>query len=108
MAFRLSPVNVREMTQGDVDQAGKRFERQCAEGRFPGGPLVVRHGGKEVVNVAVGVARGFRAAGAVCTLGWADPELGLAVAIVTNGNRGPYDSLFRFAPLGTLLRRAAR
>ena len=45
-----------------------------------GAPLVVRCGGKEVLNVAV--------------------------ANVTNGNRGPYDSLFRFAPLGTLLSRA--
>lgn len=53
-----------------------------------------------------GTSKVFGHAGAFCTLGWADPELGLAVAIVTNGNRGPYDSLFRFAPLGTLLRRA--
>lgn len=53
-----------------------------------------------------GTSKVFGHAGAFCTLGWADPERGLAVAIVTNGNRGPYDSLFRFAPLGTLLRRA--
>lgn len=45
-------------------------------------------------------------AGAFCTLAWADPELELSVAIVTNGNRGPFESLFRFAPLGSALRRA--
>jgi CubicO group peptidase (beta-lactamase class C family) len=45
-------------------------------------------------------------AGAFCTLAFADPDRDLAVAIVTNGNRGPNDSLFRFAPLGSALRRA--
>lgn len=44
-------------------------------------------------------------AGAFCTLAYADPDFDLAVAIVTNGNRGPWDSLFRFAPLGSALRR---
>lgn len=48
----------------------------------------------------------FGHAGAFCSLGWADPELDLAVGIVTNGNRGPFESLFRFAPLGSALRRA--
>ena len=48
----------------------------------------------------------FGHAGAFCTLAFADPTLDLAVAIVTNGNRGPYESLFRFAPLGSALRRA--
>jgi CubicO group peptidase (beta-lactamase class C family) len=50
----------------------------------------------------------FGHAGAFCTLAWADPTLDLAVAIVTNGNRGPFESLFRFAALGTALRRACR
>lgn len=48
----------------------------------------------------------FGHAGAFCTLAYADPTLDLAVGIVTNGNRGPYESLFRFAPLGSALRRA--
>lgn len=46
-------------------------------------------------------------AGAFCTLAFADPDADLAVAIVTNGNRGPWDSLFRFASLGSALRRAS-
>ncbi len=50
----------------------------------------------------------FGHAGAFSALGYADPNLELAVAIVTNGNRGPYDSLFRCAPLGSALRRACR
>ena len=49
----------------------------------------------------------FGHAGAFCTLAWADPEKELAVAIVTNGNRGPYESLFRFAAIGSAVRRAA-
>ncbi len=53
-----------------------------------------------------GTQRSFGHAGAFCTLAWADPERELAAAVVTNGNAGPYDSLFRFAPLGTALRRA--
>ena len=53
-----------------------------------------------------GTQRCFGHAGAFCTVAFADPDLGLAVAIVTNGNRGPYDLLLRFAPLGSALRRA--
>lgn len=45
----------------------------------------------------------FGHAGAFCTLAFADPTRDLAVAIVTNGNRGPYESLFRFAPIGSAL-----
>lgn len=48
----------------------------------------------------------FGHAGAFCTLAFADASLGLSVAIVTNGNRGPYDALFRFAPIGLALRRS--
>lgn len=55
-----------------------------------------------------GTQRVFGHAGAFCTVAWADPDLELAVAVVTNGNRGPYESLFRFAPLGSGLRRACR
>jgi CubicO group peptidase (beta-lactamase class C family) len=50
--------------------------------------------------------RVFGHAGAFSTLGYADPDRQLAVAIVTNGNRGPYDALFRFAALGSAIRRA--
>jgi CubicO group peptidase (beta-lactamase class C family) len=53
-----------------------------------------------------GTQRCFGHAGAFCTQGWADPDLGLVVALVTNGNRGALDSLQRFAPLGSALRRA--
>lgn len=50
----------------------------------------------------------FGHAGAFCTVAFADAELGLAAAIVTNGNSGPYDLLFRSAALGSALRRACR
>ncbi len=49
----------------------------------------------------------FGHAGAFCTLGWADPTKHLAVAIVTNGNHGPNESLTRFAPMCGLVRRVA-
>jgi CubicO group peptidase (beta-lactamase class C family) len=50
--------------------------------------------------------RCFGHAGAFCTLAWADRQLEFSAAIVTNGNRGPFESLFRFAPLGSAIRRA--
>lgn len=53
-----------------------------------------------------GTQRVFGHAGAFCTLAFADPERELSVAIVTNGNRGPTDSLFRMASLGTAIRQA--
>ena len=53
-----------------------------------------------------GTQRCFGHAGAFSALAFADPDLQLAVGIVTNGNRGPFESLFRFAPLGSALRRA--
>jgi CubicO group peptidase (beta-lactamase class C family) len=55
-----------------------------------------------------GTQRVFGHAGAFCTLAYADPDQALAVAIVTNGNRGPFESLLRFAPLGSAIRRAFR
>lgn len=54
-----------------------------------------------------GTQRCFGHAGAFSALGWADPDHELAIAIVTNGNRGPYDSLFRCAAIGSAARRAA-
>jgi len=53
-----------------------------------------------------GTQRCFGHAGAFCTLAYCDPDRELAVGIVTNGNRGPFESLFRFAPIGSALRRA--
>lgn len=53
-----------------------------------------------------GTQRVFGHAGAFCTLAFADPDRELSVAIVTNGNRGPTDSLFRMASLGTAIRRS--
>jgi CubicO group peptidase (beta-lactamase class C family) len=50
----------------------------------------------------------FGHAGAFSTLTFADPTLDLSVGIVTNGNRGPFESLFRFAPLGSALRGACK
>lgn len=50
--------------------------------------------------------RVFGHAGAFSTLAYGDPDRQLAVAIVTNGNRGPYDALFRFAALGSAIRKA--
>ncbi|MBL8951874.1 MAG: beta-lactamase family protein [Myxococcaceae bacterium] len=49
----------------------------------------------------------FGHAGAFCTLAWADAKRQLAVAMVTNGNAGQYDLLYRCAPLGSALQRAA-
>ena len=46
------------MTQWD--EVRGLFEKQVAKGRFPGGQLVVRHRGEVVLDVAAGVARGFR------------------------------------------------
>jgi CubicO group peptidase (beta-lactamase class C family) len=53
-----------------------------------------------------GTQRCFGHAGAFCAVAWADPDLDLAVAIVTNGNSGPMESFLQFAPLGSALRRA--
>ncbi|MFT3838077.1 MAG: serine hydrolase domain-containing protein [Myxococcaceae bacterium] len=53
-----------------------------------------------------GTQRVFGHAGAFSALAYADPDHQLAVGIVTNGNRGPYESLLRFAPLGSAIRRA--
>jgi len=53
-----------------------------------------------------GTQRVYGHAGAFSTLAYADPDRDLAVAIVTNGNEGPYDSLLRCAPLGSALARA--
>lgn len=43
-----------------LERVAEVFRGQQAKGRFPGGQLVIRHKGREVLSVAVGVARGFR------------------------------------------------
>ncbi len=48
----------------------------------------------------------FGHAGAFCTLGFADHATGLAVGIVTNGNKNPADLVMRMAPIGQGLRAA--
>jgi CubicO group peptidase (beta-lactamase class C family) len=55
-----------------------------------------------------GTQRVFGHPGAFCALGWGEVGAELAVGIVTNGNRGPYESLMRFAPIGSAIRRLAR
>lgn len=47
----------------------------------------------------LGTSHCFGHAGAFCSLAGADPKRGIALAYVTNGNRGPYDLLLRAAPL---------
>lgn len=43
-----------------LDRARRTFLKQQARGRFPGGQLVVHVDGVAVLDIAVGVARGFR------------------------------------------------
>ena len=96
----ISESTLRRYTQGSTDfDRSNRLPLKMGRGFLLGAATPSLYG-------YWGTSKVFGHAGAFCTLGWADPELGLAVAIVTNGNRGPYDSLFRFAPLGTLLRRS--
>lgn len=49
------------MSNQDLFQwAEALFRRQHERGRFPGGQMVVRADGKELLNVSLGVARGYR------------------------------------------------
>jgi len=50
--------------------------------------------------------RAFGHGGHGSSVGWADPELGLAVAIITNGMRGPADHALRAAALSAAIRKA--
>ena len=50
--------------------------------------------------------RVFGHGGHGCCVGWADPDLGLAVAIVTNGLRSPASHAFRVAALSAAIREA--
>jgi CubicO group peptidase (beta-lactamase class C family) len=53
-----------------------------------------------------GTSACFGHAGAFCAVGGADPQTGLALAWITNANRGPYDLLFRSMPLWASARKA--
>jgi CubicO group peptidase (beta-lactamase class C family) len=112
------------LARGGVTRAGQRLVSAQTLARYTSaGPAEVDRSNRLPLRVGRGVLLGqrppsvygwwgtqrcFGHAGAFCTVAWADPDLDLAVAIVTNGNRGPWDLLFRFAPLGTGLRRACR
>ena len=50
----------------------------------------------------------FGHAGAFCSLAWGDHATGISVAIITNGNRGPFDLVTRMMPLCDGLRKACR
>jgi CubicO group peptidase (beta-lactamase class C family) len=50
----------------------------------------------------------FGHAGAFCAVGGADPKTGIALAWITNANRGPYDLLLRSMPLWAAARAALR
>jgi CubicO group peptidase (beta-lactamase class C family) len=52
-----------------------------------------------------GSSKCFGHAGGFSCLGFGDPDSGLAVAILTNGNRSLFDMLRRFAPLSQRARR---
>ncbi|UCG75247.1 MAG: beta-lactamase family protein [Gemmatimonadota bacterium] len=43
-----------------LHKAESLFRRQADRGAFPGGQLVVRGGGRELLNLSLGIARGFR------------------------------------------------
>ncbi|UCD25653.1 MAG: beta-lactamase family protein [Gemmatimonadota bacterium] len=48
------------MGTGMFSKAVTLFRRQCDRGAFPGGQVVVRVRGEELLNISVGVARGYR------------------------------------------------
>lgn len=50
------------MDAGQLAKVAEKFRRQQAAGVFPGGQLVVRRHGQVVLDEAVGLARGYRAA----------------------------------------------
>jgi CubicO group peptidase (beta-lactamase class C family) len=50
--------------------------------------------------------RAFGHGGHGSSVGWADPDLGLAVAIITNGMRSPADHALRVAALSEAIRKA--
>jgi CubicO group peptidase (beta-lactamase class C family) len=50
----------------------------------------------------------FGHAGGFGVVAFADPRTRVAAAIVTNGHRGVFDMIKRFAPLGSAIRKAAR
>lgn len=49
-----------DMDSKKIERVIKRFRKQQANNRFPGGQLVVRRKGKLVIDLAIGLARGHR------------------------------------------------
>lgn len=49
-----------KMDAGKLAAVVDRFQKQQENGSFPGGQLAVRRKGKPVLNLAIGVARGYR------------------------------------------------
>lgn len=109
------------LARGGVTRSGQRLVSEQTLARYTSGSLAYDRSNRIPLRVGRGFLLGTRTpsiygwwgtqhcfghAGAFCTLAYADPTLDLAVAIVTNGNRGPFESLFRFAPIGSALRRA--
>jgi CubicO group peptidase (beta-lactamase class C family) len=108
------------LVRGGVCRSGQRLVSEALLRRYTtAGPLAFDRSNRLPLRVGRGFLQGTRTpsiygwwgtqrvyghAGAFCTLAYADPDRDLAVAIVTNGNRGPWDALFRFAPLGSALR----
>lgn len=49
-----------DIDRGKLERVTRAFRKQLASGSFPGGQLVLRRRGKLVLNIACGIARGFR------------------------------------------------
>lgn len=89
-AYTRKSVTGRDRTSGYVMFLGRGFLRGWR------GPFTY---GWRGTQDCVGHPGGFN------TAAWCDQDTKLAVAIVTNGNRGFRDVLLRFAPLGSAIRR---
>ena len=109
------------LARGGVTASGTRLVSSVMLARYTTGPTAFDRSNRLPLRVGRGFLLGsltpsiygwwgtqhcFGHAGAFSALGWADPKLELAAAIVTNGNRGPYESLFRFAPIGSAIHAA--
>lgn len=53
-------IETRDVDARRVELVAERFLRQQAQGRFPGGQLVARRGGRVILNLNCGLARGWR------------------------------------------------
>lgn len=110
------------LLQGTPTTRGARLISESVLARY----IMRQAGGKDrTVGVPMSLGRGFALgwfwphpygwwrtaacyghAGNFSTIGWADPAHGLAIAVVTNGNRSPVKLVPRFAPIGSELRAA--